>query len=315
MASAASPAKNSPAVISTPFLYDSATKRTNELIVSLKPGSAALRAIVRGQLPDLGSSDSELEDGVMGAINAGPGLVSGLFAGPRHARRLLGGLRLDSARRAVAQLSDRALAQLDSFMVLRYPSVQAAEAALAALALQPDVASVGRNEIVDKVILSWAPTDPYFAAAGSAGMPAATSKAQYQWGLEAMGFASAWNLARGSGYVGVYEPGWPGTLQSAAGGYVVHPDLSANFRRQLSPGNAYPDSQIPTQWCPARDHAMQVTGIIGATPNNGGISGGCPNCSIGAFTYWNNTLFNHDQPQFQLQLGTESIMRRRLGNG
>lgn len=295
-AAAQSPAKNSTVAISTPFLYDAYTKRTNELIVSLKPGSATVRAIVRGQLPNLGSSDSELEEGVVSAINAGGGLVSGQFAAPRHARRLLGGLRLDSARRTAAQQSDRALAQLDSFMVLRYPSVQAAEAALAALALRPDVASVGRNEILDKVILSWTPTDPYFAATGSVGMPAATSKAQYQWGLEAMGFASAWNVARGSGYVGVYEPMWPGTLQSAAGGYVVHPDLSANFRRQLSPGNAYPDSQIPSLWVTVRDHAMHVTGIIGATPNNGGISGGCPNCSIGAYTYWNNTLFNPVSP-------------------
>lgn len=138
--------------------------------------------------------------------------------------------------------------------------------------------------------------DDYFANTD----PASNAPQGYQWPLEAVyamgpygspGSASAWDIALGSGYVGVVDSGVD----------VAHPDLQANLRLHFS--QAFysnlcsgvltdVDERGASSNCPNTyvGHGTLVAGLVGATTNNSiGVAGICWHCSlIVAKSYSNN---------------------------
>ncbi len=92
----------------------------------------------------------------------------------------------------------------------------------------------------------------------------------YQWAINKLWLASAWNLTTGSASVrvGVIDSGIDGT----------HPDLTNRIDRTLSKCFS-PDFSNPLE--DAAGHGTHVAGIIGAQGNNNiGISGTCWNVKI-----------------------------------
>ena len=151
---------------------------------------------------------------------------------------------------------------LHRYLVLRYPSVEAAKAAVGYLGKRPGVVSAG---IDWKLEFLWAPNDPYFPIN-------AVSAGRYQWGMHAMNFPSAWDRTKGHGYVAAIDGGLPNNQP--------HADLVANYRSQFS---------FETTPNLNGFHGSHVLGIIGATANNSvGVAGGCPNCSV-AMVRWSGT--------------------------
>lgn len=145
---------------------------------------------------------------------------------------------------------------------------------------------VGWQNRSSGAVFSWMPNDRYFTAVASFG-PSPDADASYQWGMYAMNFPAAWNLARGSTYIGVMDRGFPGFRIDNYGSYQIHPDLVNNFRGAMSlyshPITTF-DNKISY-------HTVHVMGIIAAeaanekpnTPDLGGVAGGCPTCSIANF--------------------------------
>lgn len=284
---------------------DWTTKETNELIVSLRSDvNGTLNALVAKTGP-AGQAPGQVEDGAIAAINRQHGAVTIPFGLVKHARRLMPGPRMsDNERATLARINPQAEA-LESFVVLRYGSILEAQLAVQTLKSQLIAKTAGINFVNDDPV-SWAPNDPYFSAAAPvAGSNAAANKKQYQWGLYAMNFPAAWDMVRGTAYIGVYEPSWPGTTQLVNGIQTinVHPDLVSNFRTQFSPGAPFPSTMGLDINAP---HSTHVSGIIAAQTNNGeyntsgatpttpkgGVAGGCPTCSIATFAYADNALFN-----------------------
>ena len=176
------------------------------------------------------------------------------FGGPVHARRLVGEERMSDSDRSRGDALKSPRAYLERYIVLRYSSVALARAAQELLARDTSVATTVNNKSTQ---LSWTPNDPYFAPYGS--MP----QAQYQWGMEAMNFSAAWDVVRGNAYIGVLEISYPGLVSGTT--VSVHPDLVSNYRKQFSPGDPYTSHPLTPFYS---DHAIHVSGIIGALSNN-----------------------------------------------
>lgn len=284
---------------------DWTTKETNELIVSFRNDvNGPLNALVAKTGP-AGKTPGEIEDAAIAAVNRQYGVLAIPFGSVKHARRLMPGPRMSDNDRATLAKINPQVEALESFVVLRYGSIPEARLAAQTLKSQGIAKTAGINFVNDDPV-SWAPNDPYFSAAAPvAGSNAAANKKQYQWGLYAMNFPAAWDMVRGTAYIGVYEPSWPGTTQLVNGIQTinVHPDLVSNFRTQFSPGAPFSPGWGLNFYA---DHSMHVSGIIAAQTNNGeyntggatpttpigGVAGACPTCSIATFAYSDNTLFN-----------------------
>lgn len=283
---------------------DWTTKETNELIVSLRNDvNGPLNALVAKTGP-AGKAPGQVEDAAIAAINRQHGALTIPFGFVKYARRLMPGPRMSDNERATLARINPQVEALESFVVLRYGSILEAQLAVQTLKSQGIAKTAGINFVNDDPV-SWAPNDPYFSAAAPvAGSNAAANKEQYQWGLYAMNFPAAWDMVRGSAYIGVYEPSWPGTMQLVNGIQTINvPDLVSNFRSQFSPGAPLSSSYGQNVYAP---HSTHVSGIIAAQTNNGeyntsgatptapkgGVAGACPTCSIATFAYADNGLFN-----------------------
>lgn len=184
-------------------------------------------------------------------------MTEAFFAKPDKAHYLIRpGDRLDAEARAIRGENDPRV-KLDRYIILSYPTVDAAVAAAKQLNQLKGVLLAG----VDKRLeYSAAPNDPYFPINAS-------GAGRYQWGMHAMNFPLAWDRSTGYGYVGAVDGG---LLNNVPPG-----DLAANYRPQFS------FVQSAQYGMNLEYHGTHVLGIIGATANNGvGVAGGCPTCSV-----------------------------------
>lgn len=166
---------------------------------------------------------------------------------------------------------------LQRFVVLTYNSENARNHALEQLKSHTDVISVSKpHKLTDSI----AATDPEF---------------ERQWGISdappvpaELNIESAWDATTGHAYIGIADGGIPldttGTPSSNLNyGEPTHPDLMDNYRKQFSYDfvgtvDEYPDSHKQGT---AIGHGTHVTGIIGASANNGeGGAGICWDCSL-----------------------------------
>ena len=97
----------------------------------------------------------------------------------------------------------------------------------------------------------------------------------YQWGLQQMNFASAWDTVRGNAYVAVLDTGIK----------LGHADLTANFKPQLSKlltsATTFEDELGGTGISTVHGRGTHVAGVIAANSNNSyGVTGGCWNCAL-----------------------------------
>lgn len=292
---------------------DWTTKETNELIVSLRSDvNGPLNALVAKTAP-AGNAPGQVEDAAIAAINRQHGALTIPFGLVKHARRLMPGPRMSDNERATLARINPQVEALESFVVLRYGSILEAQLAVQTLKSKGIAKTAGNNFVNDDPV-SWAPNDPYFSAAAPvAGSNAAANKKQYQWGLYAMNFPAAWDIVRGTAYIGIYEPSWPGTtyLDNGIAKIQIHPDLQANYRSQFSPGRPFPPP-IPPAYSPDKlaPHSTHVSGIVAARTNNGeyntngatpttpkgGVAGACPTCSIATFAYLDNAMLYPPPP-------------------
>lgn len=226
---------------------------TNRLIVLLDLDDAAVTTAAIGR-PELYISRAAVEAAVVDEINTRGIEAMEFFGEPDQAWHLIRQDRLDEDARAQME-DDDPREILQRYLVLSYPTVSAARAALDALR---DTQGVQLAEMDLPLQLLWSPNDDYFPInPGSAGY--------YQWGLHAMHFPQAWDRTRGHGQVGIIDAGIPA---------IVPSDLEQNFRPQFSLAQSIPTN--PTYLY----HGTHVTGIIAATANNAdGVAGGCPSCS------------------------------------
>lgn len=235
-----------------PPLFDAAGD-SNGVIVMLDFNDSTLNTLLSGKSKP--GNQAETEQAVLEAINAKGAATVAFLAKPNKTSYLIQpDNRLDPKARALLN-ADNPEERLHRYLVLDYPTVQAALAAERHIKQQAGVLFAG----VDKRLnFSWAPNDPYF--------PVNTSSAgRYQWGMHAMNFPSVWDRSKGHGYVAAVDSGLLNDQPPA--------DLAANYRSQFSFTSSYnPGFEF---------HGTHVLGIIGATANNGlGVTGGCPMCSV-----------------------------------
>lgn len=144
---------------------------------------------------------------------------------------------------------------LDQFVVLTYANAQSAEVSRVTLTVNKGIANVSKNV---PFYFSAMPSDPGFqsGAFGSGFM-------NYQWGLQQMNFPAAWDTVKGNAYVAVLDTG----IQ------LGHPDLTANFKPQLSKilssAGTLDDEIGATGYVTSKGHGTHVSGTIAANTNNG----------------------------------------------
>lgn len=236
------------------LLFDG-TGETNELILLPDPANAALRKLVPSFVPD-SKGLRHIEDEIVAKINASDATTLNIFGSPSSARYLVDDDRMNNATRSVLSPDDPE-ETLMRYVILRYPSVAGAVTANNLLAGVVGEANVGINHMAS---WSFVPNDPYFAKSN------ATDPAQFQWGMNAMNFPSAWNTTFGFGYIGDVDSGFVNDTPPM--------DVAANYRSQFSVAISAPPAGYEA-------HGTHVAGILVGVANNlSGISGGCPTCSL-----------------------------------
>jgi hypothetical protein len=234
-------------------LFD-AEGNSNSVIVLLDFDHPAFDPVLSGKAQP--GDQIVAEQTMLKAINAKEQAAGMLFSQPDEAHFLIRPEnRLDAEARA-ALGADDPRERLERYLVLRYPTVQAAKAAEAYLKERSSVLFAGVDQRFEYL---WAPNDPYFPINSA-------SAGRYQWGIHAMNFPSAWDRTKGHSYLGAAEAGMPSQ---------THADLLANYRPHFS-FVVYKPSNTLYEF-----HGTHVMGILGATANNGiGVAGGCPGCSL-----------------------------------
>lgn len=172
---------------------------------------------------------------------------------------------------------------LQKYVVLTYSSSGLARAALAKLALDPNVLSVSMNA---RIFPSTVPVDPLVATVGNI--------YNYQWGLRpranqpggtagvnGINVFSAWDNVRGHAYIAHLDTGIETHLTNPVSGlvptnspYLLHTDLGFNFRPQFA-YNAVRDGSNNAVAVPFDDevsgfrgHGTHTAGIIVANTSN-----------------------------------------------
>jgi serine protease len=286
------PAKSKNAAWSQPVAIDTKGK-TADVVVTLNSASNELRSRVASAANvDANVNRAQLEATFVDIVDnsqnyASERALTQALGGALAARSLFDVSRIAADERVEGATKDpREL--LERYIILRYPTTDVAAKAVETLTASRMFDTVAQDFTMR---FSAAPSDPYFARS-----PSTEPDAQYQWGLQAMNFASAWDRTRGGGYVGVIDAAmWPrGAYDGSYGDYqgvnpvnftTNVPDLEGNFRKQFSYaiGNSFPGNGAST----FEPHARHITGIIAAksslsahAASSSGMSGGCPNCSI-----------------------------------
>lgn len=171
-------------------------------------------------------------------------------------------------RQALEQDPNSPRARLGRFLLFTYPEGVNLSAIQQALEKNPHVENVERNLLFDFHV---SPNDPFFDGA--------SQPPDFQWGSEALNLPAAWDLVKGHAFVGLIDTGVE----------LDHPDLAAfdalgnflggNIRPHLS--FDFGDNDADVNENPKHGHGTHVSGIVGATANNGlGVAGACWNCSV-----------------------------------
>ena len=246
---------------------------SNELVVIFNydhPTWKRKAAALRADRPEARHPRARLEAALIEAVRGRESESFKALHGAEFARYLTAGTRLSAESRAT-QSTGHPRERLEQYVILSYPSVEAALSAAEGLKSDPVVREVSVNR---RAYLSWTPNDRYFAKPANA-----TSAGRYQWGMHAMNFPPAWDISKGNSYVAVVDQVKlvePGTSQNV--------DLDPNYRLQFS--RSYPRSG---QYHPF--HGIHVAGIVAAQANNSlGVAGGCPNCSVALFASVNTLV-------------------------
>lgn len=182
-----------------------------------------------------------------------------------------------SAAPALAGDPDDPRARLERYVVLRYPKGTDLDRVMAELARSPHVLHVEKNVLFH--LSSVTPNDPLLSE---------------QWGHFTLGLPNAWSREKGHAYVGFIDTGLEANHpdlrpfstfveQNGVCSYTGTTFEGGNFRPQLSwnfdAGRCNVGELL--QFSPYAGHGTHVSGIVGATPNNGiGVSGVCWNCSL-----------------------------------
>lgn len=267
--------------------------RTNQVVVRLDTRSAALKtALSRSASPSQLDTQPGFEAAFVKALEAqtDAALIS-QFGGAQGARHLLIDARMADRERIGADAADpREVMQ--QFIVLRYPDVASALNAEALLRESAVVVTV-QNDVALS-LSTGTPTDTLYPIP-----PGVTNAANYQWGMHAMKFASAWARTTGHSYVGIADaPIWNYNVNNLYDfDSIQNPDLQYNFRRQFaslswSVVNPLGSSIHDWNWSSNNigAHGQHVTGIVSSAASislrnsggqtNLGTAGGCPDCSV-----------------------------------
>ena len=284
-----------------PLLIDDATGDTNEVVITINyDNPSRLRYLLSLESTEAANSlPSIIESRFIKSNLVSDRLVHDTLYQPKFARFLIEFNRMNDDIRLKARKSGLAAERFERYIILRYGSIDQATRALAKLKTEPAILSATDNKAIG--VTSWTPNDPYFSP------PENSDKRKYQWGMHAMNFPFAWNITKGNSYIGVMDIGYLGTSLNN-NPIIIHSDLTSNYRTQFSPGE--PVNLNPTNISmKGGPHAIHVAGIIAATSNNGttiingsggveqtgGVTGGCPNCSIANYPFINNTYINISQ--------------------
>ena len=285
------------------FISDPKTGETNELIILLNYDSYDRLSTL---IPGLARASAApiVERGFLEVVNSAQSNAALAFGYPTNTRQLMATGRMNDAERAKqvkllladgkGGLGPNPRELLERYLIFRYESIALAKAQMARLQSDTTVAYAANNSTV---VVSSTPNDPYFSNNGT--------PAQYQWGLHAMNFATAWDSTRGQAYIGVLDAGWPGTVAGST--FNIHPDLLENFRQQMMAVavsvTTYPNLAADPSNILA-NHSVHVSGIIAAThnnkssaitqnggngpvgsPSNGASAGSCPECSFISYPF------------------------------
>ncbi len=273
---------------------DKKTGETNELVVLLNySNTAAIQKILPAQgnaeATAATSKPTGLERAFVAAVQSKDQKTTAAVQGAAHARFVLWTERMSDEDRVRGAEMNAPRELLERYIVLRYPSLGAAQAAQKQFERDKSLLATAKNN--REAVTSWLPNDSYF----SPPFGNTTLQSQYQWGMHAMNFPFAWDKVRGHAQVGILEVELPGTFVGST--LVPHTDILKNYRPQFVPGQTI----FPYSLANVFDHAIHVSGIIGAQANNGslaspasptGVTGGCTDCSLTVFPFVNNTVTN-----------------------
>jgi hypothetical protein len=207
----------------------------------------------------------------------------------------------------IAKNPDLPIAKLFRYVVLTYSTKAAREAAIDVLRKDVAFADVTRDETVR---LSAVP----LPSEDSVGFLGTSASATRQWGMHKLNFPEAWIKSKGHAWVAAIDNGVQET----------HPDINpmrpntqipaitSNYRRHLSFNGKdlkyfdQPDEKKDTLGIVG--HGTHVAGIIAATHNNGGVVGGCPECSLIAMRF-PGTAVNMQPPNGSIMDSAPLIVR------
>lgn len=218
-------------------------------------------------------------------INGRPDLplnaqLRALAGGPDRARFLIDNRMSDEKRRELEAASPSEL--LHQSLVLEYPSVGAARAALNIIRRNPTVFG---EAVQDRYANDWGmiPSDTHynqtFIVPGSA-VEGFTNQAVHAL----LGLHTAWDKVRGIANVAVLDTGIQAPVVN--GVRTPHPDLESNVRLHLSRNTMDQDFDVNEPGLTTGagtffGHGTHVAGIVGARANNGiGVAGSCLDCSL-----------------------------------
>lgn len=173
------------------------------------PASVAIAQVEILRLPELvvllkAGEGRPTPEQVVGAVNAHGPLPGSLGAGnPSRAEFLLPYRGQGAFAEWLAANPDHPRAELERYVILRYPAGTDLDAVAALLRGDGNVVAAGETGTMP---FSAAPADPYFASTGD--------PLTYQWGmaLPALNMASAWDLATGHAYLGIPDSGIEGQI-------------------------------------------------------------------------------------------------------
>lgn len=217
-------------------------------------------------------------EAVVEAARRGDPLPAGLgVGGPTQADFVISPRSRGTAEEDHRLDPEEPAAKLRRYIVLSYPKAADFDAISLALEVNPHVAWVGPVRYAE--ISTVEPNDPRFAEDPDGdGIPRPAE--EHQWGSYALGLPAAWEYTKGHAYVGVLDTGIDADHEDLQALDASNNFLGGNFRPHLS-WDYQSDSAVVDDGLAINNHGTHVSGIVGATANNGkGVAGACWHCAV-----------------------------------